>query len=83
MRDYENNIEAFQRNYYHGLNLDNPEVSIKSEDPANNFYFNPFSHSQSYSMFKNQPSSSSSSSSFCLPNYGLSQGPDPSMCLAL
>jgi len=80
--DYENNMEAFH-SYYHGLNLDNPEVSIKSEDPANNFYeargyFNPFS--QGYGMFENH---SSSSSSFCLPSYGLSQGPDPSMCLAL
>ena len=36
--DYENNMEAFQTNYYHGLNLDNPGVSIKSEDPGNSFY---------------------------------------------
>jgi len=76
--DYENNMEAFQPNYYHGLDLDNPEVSIKSEDPGNNFYggrryFNHFS--PGYSMFENQP--------FCLPSYGPTQGPDPSMCLAL
>ena len=76
--DYENNMEAFQTNYYHGLNLDNPGVSIKSEDPGNSFYeargyFNHFS--QGYSMFENQ--------SFCLPSYGPTQGQDPSMCLAL
>jgi len=89
--DYENNMEAFQSNYYHGLNLDNPEVSIKSEDPGHNFYeargyFSHLSHSHGYSMFENQSASSSSSSfssSFCLPSYGLSQGPDSSMCLAL
>ena len=71
-------MEAFHPNYYHGLDLDNPEVSIKSEVPGNNFYearsyFNHFS--QGYSMFENQ--------SFCLPSYGPSQGLDPSMCLAL
>merc|ERR1712038_385183 len=34
---FETNMEAFQTNYYHGLNADDPEVSIKSEDPCNNF----------------------------------------------
>merc|ERR1719510_2316950 len=72
--EYENNIEAFQTNYYHG-----PEVSIKSEeDPSNNFYggrgyFQQFATS-GYSMLESQ--------SFCLPSYGISQGPE-TMCLAL
>jgi len=74
---YENNMETFQTNFYHELGLDDPEVSIKSEDPCNNFYggargyFNPFS--QNYSMFENQ--------SFGLTSYG--QGLDSTMCLAL
>merc|ERR1711974_409764 len=61
--EYENNMEAFQTNYYHG-----PEVSIKSEeDPSNNFYggrgyFQQFATS-GYSMLENQ--------SFCLPSYGI------------
>ena len=74
--EYENSMEAFQTNYYQGLGQEDHQVSLKSEDPCNNFYggyFNPFS--QSYSMFENQ--------SFGLPSYGLSQGQDSTMCLAL
>jgi len=71
--EYENNI-----NYYQGLNVDDPEVSIKSEeDPCNNFYGarGYFNHlSTGFSMFENQ--------SFCLPSYGINQGPE-TMCLAL
>merc|ERR1712088_114821 len=79
--EFENNLEAFQTNYYQGLHLDDPEVSVKSEDLGTNFYeargyFTHLSQSQGYSMFENQ--------SFCLPSYGLTQGvTDTTMCLAL